>query len=168
MSDETDKPLGRQRLEALTANKEAVASISEAVMADPRRREEFLADPAAFLEQAGVQLPGSVELTDRDRELVRIVTDQEIGEIYKGGDVEKLKDHLRENYPGMISESTMVADTVADFEVAVEALVIAVGVAFVPILVADKVSEVARVESVVNARLSEHEARLAALEKTLG
>jgi hypothetical protein len=169
MSEERPQaPLGRRRVESLLRGKEAVAAVAREVTTDPEQREEFLADPAAFLRRAGAEIPGDIQLTDRDRDIIRIVTDPEMVAIYQSGDVERLREHLRANYPTLVPDPTKVAWTVADFEVAVEAVVVAVGVAFVPVAPVYKVSEVARLEAVVNARLAGQEARLRALEERLG
>src|SRR3954467_676274 len=133
MAKEEAEPLGRRRVEAIFASKRAVAAVAEEVNTDPDKREEFLRDPDAFLRNAGVDLPEHVELTDRDRDLLRIVSDPDFADIYEAGDVTRLKDHLRENYPSLVPDASKVAWTVSDFEVAVEAVVVAVGVAFVPL-----------------------------------
>jgi hypothetical protein len=107
---------------------------------------------------------GKIELTERDREIVRLVTDPELAGFYKVGNLKGLTDHLRAQYPGLVNDPSRVAWTVADFHVAIEAVAVAVGVFVVPVRPVDDFSELARLEAVQAARFEAQERRLAALE----
>lgn len=163
-----DEAQRRRRLDALMGSSEAVTTVVSEAMNDPAQREEFLREPAAFLRAAGIDLPGEITLTDRDRDILRAVADPEIARIYREGDVDQLVNHVAESFPALATPADRVGWAYADFHVIVEAAAIAIGVAVAPIIVADKVSDVARLESLFNARLAAQEERLRALEERLG
>lgn len=145
----------------VTNSTDAMNNASQDIMKDEKRRRAFLADPAAYLKKAGVAVRGHIELSERDKEIITMVADPEVAAIYQRGDIAELSKYLRENYKGLINDPGRVAWTVADFEVAIEAVAIAVGVFVAPIRPPDDFSEVGRLEAVLNARIN-------ALEKTIG
>jgi hypothetical protein len=144
-----------------------IDAASDAIMHDPAQRAAFLADPAAFLKTAGVPIRGTVDLTDRDKEIIRMVADPQVASIYKAGDITKLSQYLRTAYAGLVNDPARVAWTVADFEVAIEAVAIAVGVFVVGVRPPEVFTEIGRVEAVLSARLQAVEAGLAALQAQL-
>lgn len=84
--------------------------------------------------------------------------------LYKAGDLAQLSQYLTANYPSLINDPSKVAWTVADFEVAIEAVAIAVGVFVAPVTPAEDFSEMARLEAVITARLDAIELRISAIE----
>jgi hypothetical protein len=153
-----------KQFDTVNAHKDAVGAASRAIMGDRKQREEFLADPVAFLKKSGVHFNGHVELTDRDRQIIKLVADPEIATMYNTGNIAQLAQYLRGTYPSLVNDPSRVAWTVADFEIAIEAVAIAVGVLVAPLRPADDFSELARLEAVQAARFESMEARMTALE----
>ena len=150
------------------ARKQNIQSAHRSIMTDQAERHEFLSDPASYLAKRGVPLKGRIELSDRDKQIIKLVADPEVATIYASGDVTRLSQYLRANYAGLINDDTIQpAWTVADFEIAVEAVAVAVGVFVAPLPVQDDFSEVGRLEALHSTRLQEVEARIASLEAQL-
>jgi hypothetical protein len=153
-----------KQFESVVSNKAAIQNTSRAILADPKQREEFLADPAAYMKKAGIPFSGQISLSERDRDIIKLVSDPGIATLYNSGNIAQLTSYLRGNYPNLINDPIRSAWTVADFEVAIEAVAIAVGVFIAPIRPQDDFSELSRVESVQSARMAALEARVAQLE----
>ena len=156
--------INARKFQTLNAHKKAVHTASRKIMNDPKQREEFLSDPSAYLKKVGVPSIGRIKITARDREIINMVADPKIGAIYKTGNLEDLAQYMRQQYPGLVNDPGKVAWTVADFEVAIEAVAVAVGVFVAPIRPPEDFSELARLEAVQAARFEAMDARLAALE----
>ncbi len=157
MSDE-------KQFETVFAHKQAVKNVSNTIMSDPKERAEFLADPKAYLQKAAIPVAGHIELTERDRSIINMVADPTVATLYHSGNLAQLAAYFRGNYPSLINDPTKVAWTVADFEVAIEALAVAVGIAVAAVQEGEDFSEMARLETVHSARLDAVDARLAELE----
>jgi hypothetical protein len=142
---------------------ETLRAASNSIMNDEKKRNEFLADPAAFLKEAGVTIRGKVDLSERDKEIIKMVADPEVAAIYKSGDIARLSSVLRQRYSGLVNDPSRIAWTVADFEVAIEAVAIAVGVFVAPLRAPDDFSEIARLEAVFTARIDALERKVADL-----
>jgi hypothetical protein len=156
--------IDEKKLKTVSEHKQAIDAASRVIMTDPKQREQFLADPVSYLKNARIPFGGNIKLTDRDKTIIKLVSDPDIATIYNSGNIAQLAEHLRQNYPGLVNDPSKVAWTVADFEVAIEAVAVAVGVFVAPIRPPEDFSEIARLEAVQGARLNAVEARLAALE----
>jgi hypothetical protein len=154
-------------LETVVAHRRAVQNASRAILEDPKQREEFLAAPVAYLKRQGVPVSGHLELSERDHQIIRLIADPSIATLYNSGNVSQLANYLRGNYPGLVNDPSKVAWTVADFEVAIEAVAVAVGVFVAPLRPADDFSELTRLEAVHTARIDALETRIAELETQL-
>jgi hypothetical protein len=143
---------------------ESKMAASRRIMSDEKQREEFLKDPSAYLERAGIVSGRAVNLSERDKEIVKMVADPEVLAIYKSGDVARLSGYLRATYQGLVNDPIRPAWTIADFEVAIEAVAVAIGVAVFDVRMMDDYSEAARIEAVLNRRIDALEGALQALQ----
>lgn len=159
---------GGRKAREVADNRDSVRVASDALLADAQSRQEFLEDPVTYLRSTGAVVNEDIKLTDRDRDVVRLMADERVAEIYEAGKVGELETYLRESYPNLLGDPSRLAWAEMDFHVLIEAVAVAIGVAFVPVLPVDRVSEVARLESVLNARLAAQEARISALEGRIG
>ena len=156
MAKQPDLPAAPQR--------STIDAASRRIMQDKHERDEFLGDPAAYLKRAGVPVGGVIKLSNRDKEIIKMVADPEVAAIYKAGDIAKLSQYLRDTYQGLVNDPGRRAWAVADFEVAVEAVAVAVGVFVVPVLQTEDFSEISRLEAVFAARMDAVEKTIAKLE----
>lgn len=153
-----------KQLQSIVGAKHSVQAAASKIMTDPKEHDAFLADPAAYLKKAGVKVKGHIQLSDRDKAILKLVADHKLSALYKAGDLAQLSQYLTANYPSLVNDPSWVAWTVADFEVAIEAVAIAVGVFVAPVTPVEDFSEMARLEAVLTARLDAIEARIGAIE----
>jgi putative modified peptide len=148
-------------------------ALSSKLISDHTFREAFIADPNSALRQIGIPLQHPVALTERDKLVLRLIGDQSVETLYKSGDIARLREYLTANYGGLVVAGVNKADVAADFDVLIEAEVVAIGVvAVVAAAVASVIAQPgleAQVESsaVANARIAALEARLQLVEGQL-
>jgi hypothetical protein len=159
--------IDQKQLGDLINSRHSVQAAARKIMTDPKEHGDFLADPEGYLKKAGLAVKGRIDLTERDKQIIRLVADAQLSALYKAGDMAKLSQYLQTSYPSLVNDPTRVGWTVADFEVAIEAVAVAVGVFVAPLATAEDFSEVARLEAVHAARLDAVESRMSALEAQL-
>ena len=156
--------IDEKQLNDLVSSKQSIQAAARKIMTDPKEHSDFLADPEGYLKKAGLAVRGRIDLTERDKQIIKLVADPQLSALYKAGDLAKLSQYLQTSYPTLVNDPVRVAWTVADFEVAIEAVAVAVGVFVAPVAPVEDFSEVSRLEAVHAARLDAVESRISALE----
>lgn len=164
----------------LFADKKAEAGLTQIgtrLLSDEKFRKEFIADPGKALSYAGVTNLGDIRLSKRDVALLNLVGDSRVNELYRSGQFEELEKHILSRYQDLVNPGDVAAFAIADFDVAIEAEVVAVAVVAVAAVVIGAVERFDEI-NVLQARLASLEARLktvealdarlSALEKRLG
>lgn len=153
--------------------KPSVTTIATKLMGDQSFRTAFLANPTQALQQEGIPIGTTINLTARDKLVLQLIGDQSVENLYKSGNIAGLQQYIAANYAGLAVGGATREDAAADFDVVIETEVVAVAeVAVVAIAVADIVaSQVNQVvdpaTSVANARIAALEARVQLLESQL-
>jgi hypothetical protein len=155
-------------------NIKPLSTLSAQLVSDAAIREQFLADPNAVLNRLGAG-GGNVVLSERDKEVVRLIGDQQVSALYQQGNVTGLQAYLRDNYANLVARvpgGAQVEGAAADFDVLIEAEVVAVAVVAVAAAAIGSIEHPQAVAvrpetAVLNARVAGLEARMANIEATL-
>jgi hypothetical protein len=142
-----------------------IKQLSDGLSSDPRLLAKFIDDPTGVLKEHGLETQGEVKLGNREKAMIRLFSDPEIIDLYNAGKIDKLRDVITNRYKEVtvVNPGDLRASAVADFDVAIEAEVVAVAVAVVAGVVAGVVGKESRF-SIIEAENGILAAKVAALE----
>lgn len=154
------------------AKSDQLRRLSVELSSNKALRDKLLEHPESVLKDAGIELDKEVRLGERERALIQLFLDPQIGELYTSGKIEELREHIIRRHTDLVGTDivNVAGSAVADFDVAIEAEVVAVAVVAVAAVAIGAVDPAARIRileadaGVLNARLAALEGRLKTLD----
>jgi hypothetical protein len=131
MAGKTDKTdvAGKIKLFANRKTADASTQLGTRLVSDDKFRASFIKNPAKALADAGLKDLGPVQLTKRDEQLLNLLGDKRITELYTSGNFAELHEHVSSRYADLVrNPGGEAAFAVADFDVAIEVEAVAVAI----------------------------------------
>jgi putative modified peptide len=153
MPPKTDKPDVAKKIQLFSDRKtaDATTQLGTRLVSDDKFRASFVKNPNKALADAGLKDLGQVQLTPRDEQLLNLLGDKQITELYRAGKFSDLQAHVSSRYADLIKGGGgLAASAVADFDVAIEVEAVAVAIVAVAAFafgVVDRFQDVATLSS---------------------